>query len=112
MSPAADLQTTVASLRRQAEALAELQLRCAALRAARERSPAQLDAIAAAIDARIDECLLIAEHAALADPSGAWRSAVTELEHQLRRLGVLRSQVLPLYVTAADARCGNLSRSV
>jgi hypothetical protein len=107
MSSAADPQSTIASLRRQAEALADLQRRCALLREARERPHAELDAIAAAIDAGIDACLLIAERAAVADPTGTWSSAVTELERQLRRLGVLRSQVLTLYVAPAVASCGS-----
>ena len=107
MSSAADPQSTIAWLRRQAEALVELQRRCAQLREARERSHAELDAIAAAIDAGIDECLVIAERAGVVDPTGTWSSAVTELERQLRRLGVLRSQVLALYVAPVVARCGS-----
>jgi hypothetical protein len=104
---AVDLEGTLSSLRLQADALGELRLRCNALRDTRERSHAQLDAVTVAIDARIDECLLIAERAATADPSGEWRSAVTELERQLRTLGVLRSKVLALYGMRSDARCGS-----
>lgn len=102
MGMAVDLQTTLSSLRREAEALGELQGRCARLREARTR--AQLDAAVAAIDARVDACLCIAEHAAAADPTGEWRKAVTELERLLRRLAVLRAQVLGLYAAAAVAR--------
>jgi hypothetical protein len=103
MGSPVELQRTVVSLRRQAEALLELQLRCARLRDARERPRGQLDAVTASIDERIDACLLIAERAAAADPDGSWSSAVTELERQLRRLAVLRSQILALYVASSDA---------
>ena len=105
MSSAVGLQSTVASLRRQAEALAELQRRCAQLRDARERSHAQLDAVAAAIDDRIDEWLRIGELLAVAGRSGRKNAAVTALERQVRRLALLRSQVLALYV-AAGTRSG------
>lgn len=102
-----NFEGTVALLRRRSDALGELQGRCAQLRDARERPHAELDALVTAIDAAIDECLQIAELAAAADPAGEWRSAVTELERQLRRLAVLRSQVLALYVAPAGARCGS-----
>lgn len=107
MSAKVDLQSTMESLRRQAEAIGELQRRCGELGEAGERSPEQLEAATSAIDACIDGCLVIAEQAAAADPAGEWRSAVTELERQLRRLAVLRSQVLALYVAPAGARCGS-----
>jgi hypothetical protein len=35
---------------------------------------------------------------AVSGPSERWKNAVAELERQLRRLGVLRSRVLPLYL--------------
>lgn len=98
-----DLEDTVTSLRREAEALGELQLRCARLRDGRERSHAQLDATAAAIDARIDACLRIAEHVA-AGATGARRTgAGLELERHLRRLGILRAELLALYLASPDA---------
>jgi hypothetical protein len=106
MTTGVDLQGTITSLRRQAEALGELRRLCAQLRDARDRSNAQLDALAAAIDASIDACLLIGERAAMVDPRGQWKAAVTELERQLRSLGVLRSQVLALYGGVVVARCG------
>lgn len=96
-----ELQRTMASLRRQADALGELQRRWAELRAGSARSHAQLDAAVAAIDAGVDECLRIAEVAGVADPAGEWSAAVSELERQLRRLGVLRSRVLALYIQDA-----------
>lgn len=96
----------MASLRRQADAIADLQRRCAALREGGERSHAQLDSAVAAIDAGVDECLRIAEAAGVADPAGEWSAAVFELERQLRRLGVLRSRVLAMYVLDGDAGTG------
>ncbi len=99
-----ELQRTMASLRRQADAIGDLQRRCAELREGGARSHAQLDAAVAAIDAGVDECLRIAEVAGIADPGGEWSVAVSELERQLRRLGVLRSRVLALYVVDGDAR--------
>jgi hypothetical protein len=97
-----DPQRTMASLRHGAEVLGQLQRRCAQLGDGPERSPAQLGAATAAIDEAIDACLRIAEHAAIADPGGSWKTAVVELERQLRRLGGLRAQVLDLYVTSSD----------
>lgn len=102
----AELQRTIAALQRHAGALAELQRRCAELHEAAARSRAQLDATVAAIDGGVEECLRIAEAAAVADPGGEWRTAVTELERQLRRLGVLRSRVLALYLADAGERDG------
>lgn len=104
MSAGVDLQATIASLRHQAEALAELQRRCAELGEASAPSRAQLDGAVAAIDDNVDACLRIAEIAALADPEGEWRDAVRELERQLRRLGVLRSRMLARYVPLRDER--------
>jgi hypothetical protein len=104
MSPEVDLQSTLSSLRRQAEALADLQRRCARLRELPERPHAQLGALTVAIDAVIDECLVIAERAAEADPGGAWKSAIAELERQLRRLGVLRADLLAMYVVGGQTR--------
>lgn len=104
MSSAADLQTTIACLGRQAEVLGELQRRSAMLREACERSSAQVDAMTAAIDGGIEACLVIAERAAVSDPCGEWRTAVTELERQLRRLAVLRAQVLTLYPRPVEER--------
>lgn len=104
MRSAVDLQRTVASLRHQAKALVELQRRCAQLRDPREPPHAQLDAVAAAIDDRIEECLRIRGLLAVSGQSERWKNAVAELERQLRRLGVLRSRVLPLYLATVDAR--------
>ena len=105
MTSAVDLKSAGSSLGRQAEGLRELRLRCAQLRDARERSHAQLDAVAAAIDDRIDEWLRIGELLAVAGRSERKNAAVTALERQVRRLAVLRSQVLALYV-AAGTRSG------
>jgi hypothetical protein len=104
MTSAVDLKSAGSSLGRQAEGLRELRLRCAQLRDARERSHAQLDAAAAAIDERIDECLRIGELVAVGGRSEQWRDIVTELERHLRRLCVLRSRVLALYLAPSDAR--------
>lgn len=101
-----ELQRTMASLRRQADALGDLHRRCTALREGGARSRAELDGAVAAIDAGVDECLRIAEVAGVADPGGEWSAAVLELERQLRRLGVLRSRVLALYVSGVDERRG------
>ncbi len=61
MNSAVDPQSTVASLRRQAEAFKELELRYAQACDVRNRSPAQPAAITAAIDERIDECIRMVE---------------------------------------------------
>ncbi len=106
MSSAVDPQSTVASLRRQAEAFRELELRYAQLCDVRNRSPAHLAAISAAIDERIDECIRMVELVATGLPSERSKSAVTELERQLRRLGVVRSRVLSLNVAVVDTRRG------
>jgi hypothetical protein len=101
------VQSAIASLVRQAEALRTLQVRCDQLGDQRERAPAQLDALAAAIDERIDECLRIGKVAAVSGLGERWRDLVTEAERQLRRLGVLRAQVLALYVGQDETRCGS-----
>jgi hypothetical protein len=105
MSAVVDLESAQSSLRQLAAALVDLQRKCALLRDARERSHARLDAVAAAIDYRIDECLRVGELLAATMPSEPWRNALAELERQLRGLGVLRSQVLALYLAPQCARC-------
>jgi hypothetical protein len=97
MSTGDALQETLVALRQQAAVLTVLRLRWSQLRDARVRSSADLGALLAAIDAGLDERLLIAEGAGAVDPAGSWRVAATELERQVRRLGVLRAQVLSLY---------------
>jgi hypothetical protein len=97
-----DLDTTLASLRREADALAELRLRCAELRDARERPRTELEALMAAIDDRIDACVRIRELVVDGVPCEQRSSAATALERQFRRLGVLRAHVLSLYLTRTN----------
>jgi hypothetical protein len=102
MGSARDLESTIASsLRRQAEALEDLRLRCAQLRDVPDRSHAQLDAVTAAIDEQIDECIRIGELVIEGKPCARWATAAATLERQIRRLAVLRAKTLAHYVASA-----------
>lgn len=100
-----DVNCILASLQHEAEALSELELRWAQLSGDGHRGHAQLDALTAAIDDRIDASIQIWELLASWKPRDRRATDVSSLERQFRRLGVLRAQVLALYVARpADER--------
>lgn len=107
LSDVGDCNGILTSLEREAEALSELELRWARLSGDRDRGHAQLDALTAAIDDRIDASVLIWKRLASGPCRERRTTDVRSLERQLRRLGVLRAEVIALYVAwpAAPRRC-------